>query len=207
MTTEPSTRHIALVFVTGFDDEVREKLRSTAFSRQPIHLMKPIDARELVTRIDAMVVSVQGRSARVLLADDDPTVATFVRKVLPGDRFHLEVASNGDEALHALRTQPRGFDLLLLDLMMPEVSGYDVLREMTLTGLGAEVPVLVLTNFPEARSSEEQRLLQDGLVLDVVAKTAVHDNPVLLAHLIEWHLQVTHDESDGPADPGLQEAA
>jgi PAS domain S-box-containing protein len=207
MTTEPSTRHIALVFVTGFDHEVREKLRSTAFSRQPIHLMRPIDARQLVSRIETLITSVQGRSARVLLADDDPTVAAFVRKVLPEDRFHLEVAANGDEALHAMRTQPRGFDLLLLDLMMPEVSGYDVLREMTLTGLGADVPVLVLTNFPEARNSEEQRLLQDGLVLDVVAKTAVHDNPMLLAHLVEWHLQVTHDEADDAADPGLQEAA
>ena len=120
-----------------------------------------------------------------------------------------EVAQEVDSVkalLHALRTQPRGFDLLLLDLMMPEVSGYDVLREMTLTGLGADVPVLVLTNFPEARNSEEQRLLKDGLVLDVVAKTAVHDNPMLLAHLVEWHLQVSHDETDG-TDEGLQEAA
>ena len=206
MTTEPSTRHIGLVFVTGFDDEVREKLRSTAFSRQPVHLMKPIDARQLVSRIESMVATVQGRSARVLLADDDPTVAAYVRKVLPEERFQLEIATNGDQALHAMRTQPRGFDLLLLDLMMPEVSGYDVLREMTLTGLGADVPVLVLTNFPEARNNEEQRLLKDGLVLDVVAKTAVHDNPMLLAHLVEWHLQVSHDETDG-TDEGLQEAA
>ena len=89
-----------------------------------------------------------------------------------------------------LRTQPRGFDLLLLDLMMPEVSGYDVLREMTLTGTAAELPVVVLTNFPEARNPEEKRLLETGLVLDVVAKTSVHDSPKLLSHVIDWHLQV-----------------
>ena len=96
------------------------------------------------------------------MADDDPTVAAYVRKVLPEARFQLEIASNGEECLHVLRTQPRGFDLLLLDLMMPEVSGYDVLREMTLTGTAAELPVLVLTNFPEARNGEEQRLLEHG---------------------------------------------
>ena len=89
-----------------------------------------------------------------------------------------------------LRTQPRGFDLLLLDLMMPEVSGYDVLREMTLSGTAADLPVIVLTNFPEARNPEEKRLLEMGLVLDVLPKTSVHDSPKLLSHVIDWHLQV-----------------
>ena len=84
----------------------------------------------------------------ILMADDDPTVAAYVRKVLLSARYHIEVANNGGECLHILRTQPNGFDLPLLDLMMPEVSGYDVLREITLSGSHAEPPVLVLTNFP-----------------------------------------------------------
>jgi len=133
---------------------------------------------------------------RVLMADDDPSVAAFVRKVLPHDRFQIELAGNGEQCLHILRTQPQGFDLLLLDLMMPDVSGYDVLREMALTGVAAELPVLVLTNYPEARNPDEKRLLQQGLVLDVVAKTAVHDNPQLLAHLLDWHMQVARDGGD-----------
>jgi DNA-binding response OmpR family regulator len=134
------------------------------------------------------------------MADDDPSVAAFVRKVLSHERFQIELASNGEQCLHILRTQPNGFDLLLLDLMMPDVSGYDVLREMTLTGLASELPVLVLTNYPEARTPDEKRLLQQGLVLDVVAKTAVHENPQLLAHLLDWHMQVVRD-----ADPGAPE--
>ena len=60
--------------------------------------------------------------------------------------------------------------MLLLDLMMPEVSGYDVLREMTLSGLRPDLPVLVLTNFPEPRNEDERRLLEQGLVLDVIAE-------------------------------------
>jgi CheY-like chemotaxis protein len=98
-----------------------------------------------------------------------------------------------------LRTQPRGFDLLLLDLMMPEVSGYDVLREMTLTGTAAELPVVVLTNFPEARNPDEKRLLEHGLVLDVLPKTAVHDSPQLLSHIIDWHLQVAREAPEEKA--------
>jgi hypothetical protein len=78
---------------------------------------------------------------------------------------------------------------------MPEVSGYDVLREMTLMGTAAELPVLVLTNFPEARSDEERRLLDHGLVLDVLPKSAVHENPHVLAHILDWHVQAARDRS------------
>jgi PAS domain S-box-containing protein len=190
MTSDHETRHIPLIFVTGFDLELREKLKSTAFSRRPEHLMKPVDRGVLVAKLEQLVGDIQGRHVRVLMADDDPTVAAYVRKVLPEERYRIEVANNGEECLHVLRTQPRGFDLLLLDLMMPEVSGYDVLREMTLTGTAAHLPVVVLTNFPEARSPEEKRLLETGLVLDVVSKTSVHDSPKLLSHIIDWHLQV-----------------
>ena len=199
MTRDGSTRHIPLIFVTGFDAELREKLRLTAFAREPHHLVKPIDGRALIERIEQLVGADQNRVIRVLMADDDPAVSAFVRKVLPAQRFHLEIAADGEQCLHFLRTQPRGFDLLLLDLMMPEVSGYDVLREMTLTGTAPELPVLVLTNFPEARNADEKRLLEQGLVMDVLAKTSVHDNPRLLPHVIEWQMHVAN-ETRGPAD-------
>ena len=204
MTTDNLTRHIPLVFVTGFDEELREKLKATAFARKPAHLMKPIDGTALLAKIHELVGATENRVVRILMADDDPSVAAYVRKVLPVDRFHIEMTANGEQCLHALRTQPRGFDLLLLDLMMPQVSGYDVLKEMTLTGLGPELPVLVLTNYPEPRNEEERRLIQEGLVLDVLPKSAVHDSPQLLPHVIGWHLQVA-GEIAGPRPSGQDE--
>jgi PAS domain S-box-containing protein len=199
MTGDSITRHIPLVFVTGFDDELRDKLRATAFARKPHHMMKPIEGEALLAKIGELVGPSQNRVVRILMADDDPSVAAFITKVLPANRFHIEIASDGEQCLHFLRTQPRGFDLLLLDLMMPRVSGYDVLREMTLTGTSTELPVLVLTNFPEARNEEEKRLLEEGLVLDVLPKTAVHDNPKLLPHVIEWQMNVAYDDADETA--------
>jgi len=202
MTSEAETRHTPIVFVTGFDRELKDKLRATAFARRPEHLVKPVEASQLIERINAVALPHASGLTRVLMADDDPTVAAYMRKVLPEKRFHLEITTNGEECLHALRTQPHAYDLLILDLMMPEVSGYDVLREMTLSQIRPDLPVLVLTNFPEARNEEERRLLEHGLVLDVVAKTSVHDNPQLLPHLLDWHLQVArgahgaHDERE-----------
>jgi PAS domain S-box-containing protein len=208
MTSDALTRHIPMIFVTGFDEELRDKLKSTAFARKPEHLVKPIDGSVLVEKIQEMVGSIQNRVIRVLMADDDPAVSAYVRKVLPVERFHVEVAANGEQCLHALRTQPRGFDLLLLDLMMPEVSGYDVLREMTLTGLSTSLPVLVLTNYPEPRNEDEKRLLEQGLVLDVLPKSAVHDNPQLLPHVIDWQLQVVREMNEIVGEePGEERAA
>jgi PAS domain S-box-containing protein len=202
LTSDSKTRHIPLVFVTGFEGELTEKLKATAFARQPAHLMKPVEGSVLISRIGDLIGSIDGRVARVLMADDDPAVAAYVRKVLPESRFHIEMTSNGEECLHVLRTQPRGFDVLLLDLMMPGVSGYDVLREMTLAGLAPDLPVLVLTNFPEARNEDERRLLDLGLVLDVLPKISVHENPQLLPHIINWHLQVSAEERDSNGEPG-----
>ncbi|MEQ1833621.1 MAG: response regulator [Candidatus Eisenbacteria bacterium] len=208
MTAEPETRHIPVVFVTGFDGELKQRLQSTAFARRPEHLVKPVEPSTLIARITELAgTPAPGRVIRVLMADDDPTVASYVRKVLPPDRFVVDVASNGEECLHRLRTQIGGYDLLMLDLMMPEVSGYDVLREMTLTGLQPDLPVMVLTNFPEPRNAEEKRLLEQGLVLDVIAKTAVHDNPQLLPHVLDWHLQVARGEVTDTGDaPGRRAA-
>ena len=202
LTSDSKTRHIPLVFVTGFEGELTEKLKATAFARQPAHLMKPVEGSVLISRIEELIGAIEGRAVRLLMADDDPAVGVYIRKVLPEDRFHLELATNGEECLHALRTQPRGFDLLLLDLMMPGVSGYDVLREMTLAGLAPDLPVLVLTNFPVGRNEDVRRLLEQGLVLDVLPKISVHENPQLLPHIINWHLQVSAEERESNREPG-----
>ncbi len=190
------TRHIPVVFVTGFDDELRARLKRTAFARRPEHLMKPVDPRALIARIERLVRPDAGAPVRVLMADDDPTVGAYVRTVLPKERFHIELAANGDECLQILREQPLGFDILLLDLMMPVTSGYDVLREMAIAGIAPDLPVLVMTNYPEPRNEEEARLLKQGVVVEVLTKTSVHDSPSLLPHILAWHL-----EREGPGSP------
>jgi PAS domain S-box-containing protein len=201
MTTDAGTRHIPLIFVTGFDVMLKDKIKTTALARPPEHLMKPVDGHMLLGKIEELIGSSRGGVIRILMADDDPSVSAYVRKVLPEGRFHIEVANNGEECLHALRMQPRGFDLLLLDLMMPDVSGYDVLRELSVTGVAPELPVLILTNYPDARDDEEKRLLERALVLDVIAKSSVHENPMLLPHIIDWHMQVVQELGPGGTRP------
>jgi PAS domain S-box-containing protein len=189
MSSDSRTRHIPFLFVTGFEQQLRAKMKSSNLAHDLQHLPKPVIGDALLDRLHQTLGEVSNRVVRVLLADDDPTVAAYVCKVLAPDRFQVEVVNNGEECLHFLRTQPRKFDLLLLDLMMPDVSGYDVLREMALTGVASGLPVIVLTNYPEARNESERRLLEQGLVLEVLSKTNIHERHELLPQTIDNHLR------------------
>ena len=78
---------------------------------------------------------------RILVVEDEPKLARALQKGLSEEQYAVDVASDGEEGLHLLRSQT--YDLVLLDLMIPEISGLELLRIVRAEGL--DVPVLVLT--------------------------------------------------------------
>jgi CheY-like chemotaxis protein len=83
---------------------------------------------------------------RVIVADDDEAVRTAIAEVLREEGFDVALASDGLQALALLCTEPRPA-LLLLDLMMPRKSGWEVLDAMKRTPDLEGVDVIVLTAF------------------------------------------------------------
>jgi two-component system, OmpR family, response regulator TctD len=79
----------------------------------------------------------------VLIADDDPNVAPLVRAALRPYQVHTEVVLGGTDALSRLRE--RSYSLLVLDLEMAGVHGFQVLRALRETPRYERVPVLILT--------------------------------------------------------------
>ncbi len=80
-------------------------------------------------------------NARILVVDDEAHIVEFVRGYLERDGYQVLTASDGDSALAVARqAQP---DLLVLDIMLPRLSGFDVLR--SLRSAGSSVPVIMLT--------------------------------------------------------------
>ncbi len=79
--------------------------------------------------------------SRILIAEDEARIASFLEKGLRANGFTTDVASDGEAALSLALTGR--FDLLILDLGLPSMDGLDVLRE--LREAGAEVPVVILT--------------------------------------------------------------
>lgn len=86
--------------------------------------------------------------ARILVVDDDPDTLRLVELTLKTAGHHVELASGGDEGYDLIRKG--SFDLILLDVMMPDVSGFDVLKRLNDEGQPYP-PVIIFTarNRPE----------------------------------------------------------
>lgn len=79
--------------------------------------------------------------ARILLAEDEPRIASFVSRGLEAHEFTVTVAADGREALNFARYGD--FDLMILDIGLPNLDGFEVLER--LRGSGSTMPVLILT--------------------------------------------------------------
>lgn len=82
----------------------------------------------------------------LLVVDDDSAVRTVIADTLRRAGFEVECASDGAEALHVLFGRA-GVEAILLDLVMPNVDGWGVLRAVRESTRLAHVPVVVLTSF------------------------------------------------------------
>ena len=90
---------------------------------------------------------------RVLVVDDEPDLVELVRFNLKEAGYEIDAARSGREALALLRRRPP--DLLILDLMLPDVSGTEICRQVRSDARLAGIPVLMLT----AKSEEVDRIV------------------------------------------------
>jgi two-component system response regulator RegX3 len=89
-------------------------------------------------------------SGRVLVVDDEPAIVDAVAYALREEGFDVQSAGDGEEALETLKRD--GFDLLVLDLRLPKLSGVDVCRRLR---TASAIPIIMLT----AKDSEAERVL------------------------------------------------
>jgi putative two-component system response regulator len=120
--------------------------------------------------------------ATVLLVDDTPQNLALMTELLQND-YDLMVANNGVRALH-LAQEVRQPDIVLLDIMMPGLDGYEVLRRLKADPRTHEIPVMFLT--ARAEVEDETRGLQLGAV-DYITKPI---NPSILLARVRTQLMV-----------------
>lgn len=87
--------------------------------------------------------------ARILIAEDDPLISSFIARGLRAQGYSVVVADDGAEAEQAMETDT--FDLIILDMALPYRSGFEVLQE--LRAQKNPIPVLVLTGRPELKDA------------------------------------------------------
>ena len=107
-------------------------------------------------------IVVQGRGStveerRVLLIEDEPNIIEAIRFILSRDGWRVDTHSDGKSAVEAVRE--RSPDLIILDVMLPNRSGYDILNDLRGAEETHDVPVLMLT----ARGQKKDRELAERL--------------------------------------------
>ncbi|HEY0469527.1 MAG TPA: response regulator, partial [Polyangiaceae bacterium] len=131
-------------------------------------LEKPISRQELIdalTRLGLFPVS-GGETLSVLVVDDDPAAVELIAVRLADLDVAVARAYSGREGIAAARKQQP--DLIVLDLMMPDVNGFDVVEELRRHAETARIPIMILTAM-QLTADERQKL--NGHVTAVLAKT------------------------------------
>ncbi|MCE5230266.1 response regulator [bacterium] len=92
-------------------------------------------------------------SKRILAVDDETDVVLIVKTALQCEGFEVDTASNGRDALAAVHEQKP--DLILLDVMMPGMSGFDVMHALKADDATATIPIIMLTGLSERKKIQE----------------------------------------------------
>jgi PAS domain S-box-containing protein len=161
MKRDPALAVIPVIVVTMTDD------RSLAFSLGASDFVrKPIDRDRLASVLKRFEEN--GRAGSVLIVDDDPAVRELMSRSLAGVGWSVTDAANGRMALERLEQAVP--DLIVLDLMMPEMDGFEMLARLQQREAWSQIPVVVVT----ARDVTPEILLRLGAnVRKVFHKTSI----------------------------------
>lgn len=103
-----------------------------------------------------MTLPVAAPRTRILVADDEPHIGRIIKTKLEQGPFTVELVYDGAEALDALERDPQA-GLLILDLMMPRVSGLEVLERVRGDARFAHLPCLILTAAGQDHQEQDAR--------------------------------------------------
>lgn len=117
------------------------------------YIVKPVVQDMLLKRLNKL--SEERGLKKILIVDDDLSQAELVEEILESDDFISEVATSGEMAIQLAKR--KHYDLVILDLLMPQIDGFAVLKNLQNDTLTEKMPVLVLTG--KLLTQEDQRKL------------------------------------------------
>jgi len=157
---DPAARHIPVQIVT-LDEDRQHGLTRGAFS----FLTKPATTEGLEAAISRIKEFATPRRKQLLVVEDDEAERHSIETLLGHDDIDITVAPTGSDALASMRESPP--DCVVLDLRLPDMSGFEVLEEMRMDSALCDLPVVVFTG--KELSPEEGQQLQ-AVARSVVVK-------------------------------------
>jgi len=134
------TRDIPVVIVSIVDDPARGFSLGAAD-----YILKPIDRADFLRRLGrhSFTTKVRGTPVKILIIDDDPVTVETLTDMLEPVGFRISKASGGQQGLElAVAQQP---DLIVLKLLMPEISGFEVVQRLKVQPQTQAIPIFVVT--------------------------------------------------------------
>jgi CheY-like chemotaxis protein len=179
----PATRHIPVQIVTS-DEDRQHGLTRGAFA----FLSKPTNAEELEGAFARIKSYAKRRRKRLLVVEDNVVEQMSVRELLDHDDVEILSASTGAECLEILRAQP--FDCVVLDLRLPDISGFEVLRQIGADPELSDVPVVVFTGRELSADEDEQlhSMARSVVVKGVESPERLLDETALFLHRVVANL-------------------
>jgi CheY-like chemotaxis protein len=147
----PATRHVPVQVVSAEDNTHAARAMGAAGA-----LIKPVDREQLVATLEALREKFSSEERSVLIVEDNELQRESMCELLAGETTRVTAVDNAAAALERLRSAT--YDCMVLDLTLPDTSGYDLLEKMAADDAYAFPPVIVYTG--RAISAEEEHQLR-----------------------------------------------
>ena len=186
---DPRTRHIP-VHMISVSDYKREALELGAIG----FALKPAKREELVEALRLLEAKFSQSVRRVLIVEDDARQRESVRQLLSNSDVQITAVARAGEALAHLKDTT--FDCMVVDLNLPDLSGYDLLEKMSQQEDVAFPPVIIYTGRALDRE-EEQRLRRYSksiIIKDARSPERLLDEVTLFLHQVEAKLPPEHQQ-------------
>ena len=118
---------------------------------------------------------VAGQKKKILLVEDDRDLAELYEEVL-SEKFEIEIANDGKEGMDKARNKP---NLILLDILLPSMNGFEILKSLKKDPATKDIPVIVLTNLGSKHVDDDKKLALLLGAEDYLVKT-YHDPKEIL---------------------------
>jgi CheY-like chemotaxis protein len=151
----PDFADIPVIIISAIAEESKgDTLSADAFLR------KPVRRQEMITLVESLLGSVKGGGRpKILLIDDDPKAIKIISSYFTDGSCEVLKEYSGRDGIEAAIT--RRPDLIVLDLMMPGMNGFEVLKELKNNDATRDIPVVILT--AKILMNEERKELQSGV--------------------------------------------
>jgi HAMP domain-containing protein/signal transduction histidine kinase/DNA-binding response OmpR family regulator len=171
------TRHIPVQMLT-LDDDRHHGLSRGAFG----FLTKPTSGEELGLALGRIREYVKPRRKRLLVVEDSEAEQTAIRELLEAGDVEITFAASGNEALHTLTRESH--DCVVLDLRLPDMTGFDVLEALQSNADLTDLPVVVFTGRALTPNEDAQlhTLARSVVVKDVESPERLLDETALFLH-------------------------